>query len=126
MMGRASPASRAASLNGSPRKRAPPIYQRLILDPCVGSSRFGSQTELTKEVEMARLSADPVKQALDDRCIKELSRRLAERFGTNASSECRHLERIHTGNTRFLQERTAERIAAAMGYHLLELWPDWR
>jgi hypothetical protein len=75
---------------------------------------------------MPKLSATPIKQALDHRSIRQLSRELAERFGTNPASESRQLARIRNGHIETVTERTAERFAAGLGYHLLDLWPDWR
>jgi len=72
------------------------------------------------------LCAAPVSQALQGRNLRKLAAELAIRFGTNPESEARQLLRIKSGATRSLCEPTADRFAAALGFHILDLWPDWR
>lgn len=73
------------------------------------------------------LPTGPLRDAIHRRAvsINQLSREVAERFGTKAASEHRQLERIHTGKSRRVKEPIAERYAAGLGFHLVELYPSW-
>jgi len=71
------------------------------------------------------MTAYPLQKLLEGRCLNEVARQLAARYGTDERTELRQLIRIRMGHTKSLRLATADRIVIGLGLHPAQLWPDW-